>query len=245
MCMRRINPCITALLVSVVACGWGLVDLARGQAAPATQPNAADIELAKPPRYPQAITPVIEGGQLLDTHHGEPMLIQEFTFDPATHELALAKNSPVKQRTYGDSKIDSAIYKTDLSLFDYLTTARVPIGKIILLSAGKKITISYNYVVSPTSFSSTPPKIDLSSYRASVQFVKGEESNKPGTTVTMRRNADPPISAADTEFTGINRKTDVITWNVQRGGAVIKTGSFGFPVVATEPDLVKYVIQLP
>jgi hypothetical protein len=219
----------------------GLPIPSRGQA-PATQP-AADIELAKPPKYPQAITPVIEGGALLDTHHGEPMLVQEFLFNPATHELSLAKDSPVKQRTYGDSLIDSSIYNTDLSIFDYLTTDRTPIGKIVLLSAKKKLTITYNYVVHPTVYRAI--KIDPASYRAHVQFAKGEESNKPGTTLTMRRNSEAPTPLADTEFVKINRKADVITWTLERGGAVVKSGSFGFPVVATEPDLVKYVIQLP
>lgn len=223
---------------------WGWVETAHGQAGPATQPSA-DIELARPPRYPQLISPTVEGGQLLDTHHGEPMLPLEFTFNPATKELALAKNSPVKQRTYGEAKIDSSTYNTDLEIFHYLTSDRAPIGKIVLLSAKKKLTITYNYVVTPTSPAITPPPIDPSTYRASVQFVKGEESNKPGTTVTIRRNTDAPTPAADMEFTKINRKTDVVTWTVERGGAVVKTGSFGFPVVATAGDLVKYVIQLP
>jgi hypothetical protein len=61
----------------------------------------------------------------------------------------------------------------------------------------------------------------------------------------MHRNTEAPTPAADATFRGINRKTDVITWTIERDGAAVKTGSFGFPVVATEPGLVKYVIDLP
>jgi hypothetical protein len=238
---RRFSLCIAAL-VTLIAMG------AEAMAAdPATQPAggaaSSDIELAKPPKYPTLITPTVEGGGLLDDHHGEPLLVQEFLFNPMTHELSLAKSSPVKQRMYGDSRIDAANYNSDLSFFEYLTTDRAPIGKIVLTVAKKKAVISYNYVISLATAKPTP--IDPSTYCAFVQFVKGDECNTPGTTVMVRRNADQPIALADTMYSKISRKNDVITWTIERGGTVVKTGSFGFPVVATAPDLVKYVIQLP
>jgi len=221
---------------------------AQALAQPASQPSAAgangtDIELGKPPKYPTIITPTTEGGRLLDNHHGDPVTLQEIVFDPATHELSLPKNSPNKQRIYADSKIDAANYGSELVLFDYLTTDRTPIGKIVLTVAKKKAVISPNYVVSQGR--DKPAKIDPATYRAFVQFEKGDECNKPGTTVTIRRNTDPATPLADVEFTKINRKTDIITWSIERSGSVVKSGSFGFPVVATEPELVKYVIQLP
>ena len=101
-------------------------------------------------------------------------------------------------------------------------------------------------MVSPTAdLTDDPPPIDPSTYCASVQFVKGDECNKPGTTVTFSRNDDQPTPVADTQIAKIDRKSDVIKWTIQRGGAVVQSGSFGFPVVATDPSLVKYVINLP
>lgn len=237
---RTFHRCGIAVVALILMTGSAAVQYAVGQT-PA--PAEGDIELAKPPKYPQLISPTVEGGQLLDTHHGEPMLVQEFTFDPAKKEVALAKNSPMKQRMYADARIDSTNYTTDLTLFDYLTIDRKPIGKIVLTSAKKKITVSPNYVITPTKDKPTP--IDPATYQAAVQFTKGEESNKPGTTLTMRRNSAPPAPLADATFSKISRKNDVITWTIERGGAVVATGSFGFPVVATDTDLVRYVIALP
>lgn len=239
MASRRFNPFMAVLALLPAVAGQA------SAAEPATQPavSGADIELGKPTKYPLIITPLVEGGVLRDNHHGDPLTSQEITFNPTTHELALVNNSPVPQRKYGNTRIDSANYKLDLTIFDYLTTDRAPIGKIVLTTAGKKIIISYNYVVSSAKNESA--RIDPSTYCALVQFEKGDESNKPGTTVTVRRNEDQPTAVADNLFTKINRKTDLITWTIERGGAVVQTGSFGFPVVATEPDLVKYVIRLP
>src|SRR4051794_7211957 len=132
---RGFNVCGAALVVLI---GFGT----SAQAQTATPPAAAasdssDIQLGKPPKYPSPITPTIEGGELLDTHHGEPILVQELLFNPATHELSLSTDSPKKHRIYADAQIDSASYATDLTLFDYLTTDRAPIGKIVVLSAKK------------------------------------------------------------------------------------------------------------
>jgi hypothetical protein len=246
---RKFNVCRAALIVLIAAAGSARAQPADGQAAAIPTPAGAagadsDIDIGTPTDDgPTIITPLLEGGELKDGHHGSPLTVQEFQFNPATHEVGLARNSPNEQRFYGNTRIDAAYYNVDLSIFDYLTSDRAPIGRIILTCANKKIIITANYVVTPAT--DDAPQIDPSTYCALVQFAMGDECNKAGTTVTMRRNSDPPIAAADTLFTKIHRKTDVITWTVQRGGAVIKTGSFGFPVVATEPGLVKYVVALP
>jgi hypothetical protein len=244
--LRKFGLCCTALAVVIVGGGSVLVRQARGEAAVAEPTTAPDIEIGTPSKYPTLITPLVEGGTLRDGHHGQPLLVEEFEFNPSTHEIGLAKDSPNEQRIYGHTRIDAASYAFDLNVFELLTSNREPIGKIVLTCANKKIIISYNYVVSPaTDVLDEPAAIDPSTYCASVQFVKGDECNKPGTSVTVRRNADQPSALADGLISKINRKTDVMTWSVERGGAVVKTGSFGFPVVATGPDLVKYVIQLP
>lgn len=232
------------LAVLIVLGGFAVVHQADGQATAAGPAAAQDIEIGTPTTdFPMLITPLVEGGGLKDGHHGEPLLVQEFEFNPATHEVGLAKNSPTNQRIYGNTRFDAAYYNSDISVFDYLTSTRAPIGKIVLTCANKKIVISPNYVVSPAK--DEPTKIDPSTYCAFVQFVKGAECNKPDTTVTVHRNDDKPTALADSLFSKISRKTDVITWTIERAGAVVQTGSFGFPVVATEPNLVKYVIQLP
>jgi|GEM_PF-5955475 len=246
---RNFKRCSAALVVLVVVGGYAGAYRANGQAA--TTPPAADatkaasdIEIGTPTDDgPMLITPLIEGGTLRDGHHGSPLSVQEFQFNPATHEVGLATNSPIQQRYYGNTRIDAAYYNSDLTFFDYLTTNRAPIGKIILTCANKKIIIMPNYVVTPAT--DDTPKIDPSTYCASVQFVKGNECNQPATTISLRRNSEAPIPLADTSFSKINRKTDVVTWTIERGGAVVKTGSFGFPVVATEAGLVKYVVALP
>jgi hypothetical protein len=236
----KLHLCCAVLAVSLLA-----GDYVNAQA---TQPAAAgeasaDIVLGKPIKYPILITPLMEGGVLRDNHHGPELIVQDFEFDPATHELRIARNTPPGQRLYGHSRIDAAAYNADLSIFNYLTTDRVPIGKILLTCARKKIQISNNYVVSPATDEEIT--IDPSTYCADVQFVKGDECNKPGTTVTIRKNQEAPAALSDITYKAINRKTDVITWAIQRDGAIVKTGSFGFPVVATEPGLVKYVISVP
>ena len=252
---RNINLCGAVLMVLVVAGGFpAVVERAGAQSmlAPSTAaPPAADaakpapdIDIGTPTDDgPTFITPLLEGGTLRDGHHGAPLSTQEFQFDPATHEVGLSKNAPFEQRFYGNTRIDAAYYNSDLTIFDYVTADRAPIGKIILTCANKKIIIMPNYVVTPVT--DDAPKIDPSTYCAFVQFAKGDECNKPGTTLTLHRNSDAPIPLADALFSKIYRKTDVVTWTIERGGAVIKTGSFGFPVVATDAGLVKYVIALP
>jgi hypothetical protein len=231
------------VVLSVVG-GITILHQANGQAT-ATQPaDAADIQLGTATKdYPNLVSPLIENGTLKDGHHGPPIGVQEFQYNPATHEVSLSKNSPVEQQPYANTEIDAASFNQDLSVLSYVTTDRATIGKIVLLCANKKLYVSTNYVV--TIMKDDPATPDPSAYCADVQFVKGDECNKPGTTVTFRRNDDPPAALADSSFTKIHRKTDVITWTIDRGGAVIKTGSFGFPVVGAEPNLVKYVIQLP
>ncbi|MGA2230278.1 MAG: hypothetical protein ABSH22_05205 [Tepidisphaeraceae bacterium] len=242
---RRFPRCGRALAALILASGFALVHFAQGQATTAPS-SAADIELGKPSKYPILITPTVEGGVLRDDHHGQPLLVEEFEFNPVTHEISLAKDSPNQQRMYGNTRFDAAYYNSDINVFDLLTSDRAPIGKIVLVCANKKIVISPNYVVSPTAdLTDDPPPIDPSTYCASVHFEKGPECNKPDTTVTFSRNDDPPAPVADTQISKINRKSDVIKWTVQRGGAVVQSGSFGFPVVATDASLVKYVINLP
>jgi hypothetical protein len=234
----KLPLCFAMLAVSLLVVGR-----ANAQTTQPVAADAGDIVLGKPSKYPVLITPLMEGGVLRDNHHGPELHVEEFEFDPKTRELRIAKNTPAGQRLYNHSRIDAAAFNQDLSIFNYFTIDRTAIGKILLTVAKKKIQISNNYVVTPAS--DDEPKIDPSTYCAAVQFVKGEEANKPGTTLTVRKNQEPPTSLADTVYTKINRKADVITWAIERNGAPVKTGSFGFPVVATEPDLVKYVINLP
>jgi hypothetical protein len=239
----------TLLVVLILAGAWAGVHRADAQAtAPPPAADAAkaaaDIDIGTPTDDgPMIITPLLEGGELKDGHHGSPLSVQEFQFDPSTRQVGLARNSPTEQRFYGNTRIDAAYYGSDLNVFDYLTADRANIGKIVLTCANKKIIIMPNYVVTPAT--DDTPVIDPSTYCAFVQYTKGNECNQPGTTVTLRRNTDPPAPLADGLISKINRKTDVMTWTLERGGAVIKTGAFGFPVVATEPGLVKYVIALP
>ncbi len=245
---RKIKTGIAALLALIVFGGSAGIRHALAQTAATPSAvdasKAADIEIGTPTDDgPMLITPLLEGGILKDGHHGSSLSTQEFEFNPATHEVGLSTNAPFEQRLYGNTRIDAAYYTSDLTVFDYLTSDRKPIGKIILTCANKKIIIMPNYVVTPAT--DDPPKIDLATYCANVEFTRGTESSKPDTTVTFHRNSEAPAPAADTLISKINRKTDVITWTVERGGAVIKTGSFGFPVVATETGLVKYVIALP
>jgi hypothetical protein len=238
----RFSLCIAALVSLTLGTGRAEAQTTQPAAEDSTS-LAADIQIGKPTRYPILITPLMEGGTLRDNHHGPELIVEEFEFDPNTHELRIAKNTPAGQRLYGNSRIDAAAYNADLNVFKFSTTDRTPIGKILLTCAKKKIQISDNYVVSPAA--DEPIKIDPSTYCAAVQLVKGNESSKPGTTVKLRRNNEPPTASTDAAYTRISRKTDLITWTIERDGAVIKTGSFGFPVVATEPGLVKYVIDLP
>ena len=243
MILRKWALCGMTLAGVLVAGGALMIQQANGQV-PAYAAPAADIDIGTPTSdMPMLITPLLEGGVIKDGHHGEELTTQDVFFDPTTHEISLAKKPPRGQRTYGNRRIDAAYYDSDLSIFNYLTTDREPIGNIILTCAHKKLIISPNYVISIAK--DQPMAIDPATYCAFVQFVKGDECNKPGTTVAMHRNAEKPTPAADGLISKINRKTDVIIWTVEHAGAVIKTGSFGFPLVATEPDLVKYVIRLP
>src|SRR5437867_1142745 len=98
----RFNRCSAALMVLIVISGSAVGHHGSGQAAaaePATQPAAsgasvnsssADIEIGKPVKYPQLFTPMVEEGLLKDGHHGEPLIVQEFLYNPATHELSMA-----------------------------------------------------------------------------------------------------------------------------------------------------------
>jgi hypothetical protein len=249
MSWRNLNLCGAALLIGLALGASSLIRHANGQAAaPPAPPSPAadtssDVQLGSPSKDdPNLITPLMEGGVLRDNHHGPALRDQEFEFNPATHEVGLAKNSP-DQQVYGYAEIDAAYFNADLPVFDYFTTSRSPIGKIVLLCTKKKLFVTYNYVVA--IMGDDPPKVDPATYCANVQFVKGAESGKPGTTVTMHRNDEKPAPVADGLISKINRKTDVITWSVERDGAVVKSGSFGFPVVANEANLVKYVINLP
>jgi hypothetical protein len=256
MIQRRLFLCSAVLIVSFAACGLALIGRANAQvgdrgaatqtdkAAAASDIEAVDIELGKPTdALRNLVTPLVEGGVLRDGHHGPPLGVQEFIFNPATHEIALAKNSPVQQQIYGHTRIDAAYFKDNLTLLNYLTSDRATIGKIVLLCANKKFYISPNYVVSIAQ--DIPPKDDPSTYSAAVQFDKGDECAKPGTTLTMHRNADPPAALADISLAKINRKSDVMNWTIERDGKAVQAGSFGFPVVGNEPNLVRYVIQLP